>query len=79
MLKLPFAPQYVIAVNGQPATKPDSLKKGDRVTIKRNARIVEVRAERTVDAVGVIEHVHYEPPQTLSVQGDKGQKMAYLG
>ena len=78
IVKLPFAQQFIITINGQPAAKPTSLKKDDRVTVKHDTRIVEVKATRTLDAMGVIQQVRYEAPQTLSVLGDNGQAMTCL-
>jgi serine/threonine-protein kinase len=78
IVKFPFAQQYVITINGQPATKPTSLKKDDRVAIRRDTEIVEVKAQRTLDAAGVIQQIRYEQPQTLSVLNDKSLKVIYL-
>ncbi len=76
--KLPFGSQYVITVNGQPEAKPSSLKRGDRVTVKHDNYIAEVVAQRTLAGGGVVQQIRYEPPQSLSVAEDSGQKLTYL-
>jgi len=77
VVKLPFAPQYVIAVNGQPVAKPSSLKRGDRVRVKHDNYVTEVVAQRTLTGGGVVQQIGYES-QTLNVVEDGGQKMTYL-
>ena len=76
--KLPFGSQYVITVNGQPTAKPASLKRGDRVTVKHDNYIAEVVAQRTLAGGGVVQQIRYEPPQSLNVAEDNGQKLTYL-
>ena len=78
VVKLPFGSQYVITVNGQPVAKPSSLKRGDRVKVKHDNYITEVVAQRTLAGGGVVEQIRYEPPQTLSVAEDGGEKTTYL-
>ena len=77
MVKLPFAPRYVVTINGQPFPKPSSLKRGDRVTIKHDKYIAEVIAQRTLAGGGVIQQIGYES-RSLNVTEDNGQKMTYL-
>ena len=74
VVKLPFGSQYIISVNGRPEAEPAALKRGDRVTIKHDSYISEVVAERTLGAEGVIAHVAFDPPHSLSVAGEGGQK-----
>lgn len=77
VIKLPFGSDYKIFVNNRPLAEPSGLKRGDRVTIKHDAYITEVVAQRTLGAEGVIEQVRFEPPPSLSVIGDGGQKTVY--
>jgi len=77
VVKLPFAAQYVITINGQPAAKPSSLKRGDRVKVKHDNYIVEVVAQRTLAGGGVVQQIGYES-QTVNVAEEGGQKMTYL-
>ena len=78
VIKLPFAEQPVITINGQPFSKPSSLKARDRVTVEHDFKITKVVAQRTLGGGGVLQQIRYEPPQTLSVAEDSGQKMIYL-
>ena len=77
VVKLPFASQYVITVNGQPVAKPSSLKRGDSVKVKHDNYIAEVVAQRTLAGGGVVQQIGYDS-KTLSVAEDSGQKMTYL-
>ena len=77
VVKLPFGSDYRIFVNGKPVAEPLGLKRGDRVTIKHDAYITEVVAQRTLGAEGTIEQVRFEPPLSLSVAGEGGQKTTY--
>ncbi len=78
VLKLPFAAQYSITINGQPQAKPASLQRGDRVNVTHDIYITKVLAQRTLAAGGVIEQIRYEPPQSLSVTEDGGAKPTFL-
>ena len=77
MIKLPFGSDYKIFVNHEPVADPTGLKRGDRATIQHDTYISEVVAQRTLGAEGVIEQVRFEPPQSLSVSGENGQKTTY--
>ena len=79
VLKFPFGSQFVITVNGRPEAEPTSLKRGDRVTIKHDSYIAEVVAQRTLGAEGVVAHVAFDPPHSLSVTGEGGQKTYLVG
>ncbi len=77
VVKLPFASQYVITVNGQPVAKPSSLKRGDHVMVKHDMYIAEVVARRRLAAEGVVQQIGYESG-TLNVATDSGQKWTYV-
>jgi eukaryotic-like serine/threonine-protein kinase len=77
VVKLPFASQYVITVNGQPEAKPSTLKRGDRVKVKHDNYIAQVVAQRTLAGGGVVEHINYTSLD-LIVAEDNGQKRTYL-
>ena len=68
----------MITINGQPFSSPSSLKRGDRVTVEHDIKIAKVVAQRTLAGGGVVQQIRYEPPQTLSVAEDSGQKLMYL-
>jgi tRNA A-37 threonylcarbamoyl transferase component Bud32 len=74
---LAFAPQCVILVNGKRFTQHAELKRGDRVAIKHETDITEVVAQRTLGAEGVVEQVRFDPPLSLSMTGQGGQKATY--
>ena len=75
--KLPFGSDFKIFVNNHPLAEPSGLKRGDHVTIKHDAYISEVIAQRTLGAEGTIEQVRFDPPLSLSVAGDGGRKTNY--
>ena len=79
VIKLPFGSQYMISVNGRPEAEPTALKRGDHVTIKHDSYISEVIAERTLGAEGVVAQVRFDPPRSLSVAGEGGQKTYLVG
>jgi serine/threonine-protein kinase len=75
VVKLPFASQYVITVNGKPVAKPLELKRGDRVKVKHDISISQVVAQRTLVRGGVIQQIGYDSG-TLNVD-DNGQKTTF--
>ncbi len=77
VVKLPFADQWVITINGQPFPKPSSLKRGDRVTVEHDVKITKVVAQRTLAGGGVVQQIGYES-RTINVAEDSGQKMTYV-
>jgi serine/threonine-protein kinase len=79
VVKLSFGSQYIITVNGRPEAEPTALKRGDRVTIKHDSYISEVVAQRTLGAEGVVAQVRFDPPRSLSVSGEGGQKTYLVG
>jgi serine/threonine-protein kinase len=79
VVKLPFGSQFVITVNGQPEAEPTALKRGDRVTVKHDSYIAEVVAQRTLGAEGVVAQIRFEPPRSLSVNGDGSPKTYLVG
>ncbi len=78
IVKMPFGSQYVISVNGQPASDPSRLNENDHVTLTHDEYISKIVALRTLFTGGVIEQVRFEPPQSLSVAEDSGKKTTYL-
>ena len=68
----------MITINGQPYSNRKSLKRGDRVTVEHDIKIAKVIAQRTVAGGGVLQQIRYEPPQTINVTEDSGEKMTYL-
>ena len=76
VVKLPFASQFVITVNGQPEAEPTSLKRGDRVEVTHDSYISKVVAQRTLAAGGVVEQIDYTA-RTVNVKDDSGQKVTY--
>ena len=77
VVKLPFASQYLITVNGQPEAEPSRLKRGDRVQVTHDNYITKVVAQRTLAAGGVVEQIDYAA-RAVNVKDDGGQKMTYL-
>jgi serine/threonine-protein kinase len=78
VVKLPMAAQSVITINGQPVARANSLRKDDQVTLKHDTHVVEVRAQRTLGAAGIVQQIHYEPPQTLIVQNEGKPPRTYI-